>query len=293
LPPEGTRAQPTWGIAGTGLIGASIGLRARAHGVRVLGFDASRAHAERAHERGALDATVDDVAELNACEVVVLAAPLEATLELLERLSAAPPAATLILDVCSVKLPVERAGRTLAAFVPTHPIAGSERSGPEAARADLFVERVWTHAPVREAELRARLHAFIGLMGARAVPLDSAAHDGIVALTSHAPQVLAVALAAHLGERLDEPAVLDLCGTGVRSMTRLGASSWPVWQGVLGANAAAVAQEVRAFSAILSDIADALAAGNAGRLGPQFERASDTVARLRENDPASGSVVGD
>ena len=261
--------------------------------MRVLGFDASREHAGRALERGALDATVDDVAQLNACDVLVLAAPFEATLELLARLSAAPPAATLILDVCSVKLPVERAGCALAAFVPTHPIAGSERSGPEAARADLFAERVWTHAPVRNAALHERLHAFIELMGARPVALESAAHDGIVALTSHAPQVLAVALAAHLGDRLDEPAVRELCGTGIRSMTRLGASSWPVWQGVLGANAAAVAQEVRAFSAILSDIADALAAGDAGRLGPQFERASDAVARLRENDPGSGSVVGD
>ena len=92
---------------------------------------------------------------------------------------------------------------------------------------------------------------------------------------------------------LDESAVLELCGTGIRSMTRLGASSWPVWQGVLSANAAEVAQEVRAFSAILSDIADALAAGDAVRLGPQFERASDAVARLRENDPGSGTVIGD
>jgi prephenate dehydrogenase len=261
--------------------------------VRVLGFDVSRAHAERALARGALDAVAGDVRELKACDVLVLAAPLEATLELLERLSAAPPAARLILDVCSVKLPVERAGRALAAFVPTHPIAGSERSGPEAAHGDLFAGRVWTHAPVRDAGLRERLDAFLRLMGARALPLESAAHDGIVALTSHAPQVLAVALAAHLGERLDEPAVLALCGTGIRSMTRLGASSWPVWQGVLGANAAAVAQEVRALSAILSDIADALAAGDAGRLAPQFERASGTVARLRENDSGSGFVVGD
>jgi len=279
LPPE------TIGVVGTGLIGASIGLRARAQGDRVVGWDVDPKQAALALERGALDAvTPDEAAALRDAEIIVLATPLEATVASLERLAADPPKAALIVDVASLKLPVVRAAAKLAAFVATHPIAGSERSGPGAARADLFEGRAWTYDPNASDEALERARMFIARMGARPVPVPSAAHDRLAALTSHLPQVLAVALAGQLATRLGDEGVLELCGSGMRSMTRLGASSWAMWEGVLRANAPAVAQEVRELSAILSGIADELDADRTHVLRSRFGTAAAAVGSLAENE---------
>ncbi len=276
-PPLGIRAL---GIVGTGLIGTSIGLRARGAGARTIGFDAQPGQAERALARGALDHVAAAVAECFEADVLVLATPFEATLELIEALVRNPPPARLVLDVCSVKTPLALAGRSLAAFVPSHPMAGSERSGPEAARADLFEGCVWTYAPAAAPEPVRAAREFIAAMGARPLALDPAEHDRIVALTSHLPQVVAVALAGRLARRLDEPGVAELCGTGMRSMLRLGSSSWPVWRGVLSQNGAAVAQEVRGLAAVLTEFARDLEAGDAEALGPHFDEAARAVQRL-------------
>jgi len=273
---------PNLGIVGTGLIGASIGLRARRAGYRVTGWDADPGHLATALERGALDAAASDAAALAAeADTLVLAMPLPATIDLLRRLAERPPRATLVLDVASVKTPIAQAGAGLAAFVPTHPIAGSERSGPEAARAELFEGRVWTFDPAAAPAALARATAFILEMGARPLPVPPDVHDRIAALTSHLPQILAVALGSHAAERLNDEDVLALCGTGISSMLRLGASSWPMWAGVLEANASALAQEVRTLSAILSEVADALDTGHPESLEQRFAAAATAIGRLQ------------
>ncbi|MFY9780228.1 MAG: prephenate dehydrogenase/arogenate dehydrogenase family protein [Candidatus Baltobacteraceae bacterium] len=272
------------GLLGTGLIGASIGLRARAAGMRVTGYDARPEHAARALAGGALDAVAAAASELGKADVLVLATPLEVTLATLATLVDEPPAAGLILDVASLKAPVARAGAGLQGFVPTHPIAGSERSGPQAARADLFAGKVWTYEPGAAPQAVERARAFIEALGARPVPLDSVEHDRIVALTSDLPQLAAVALGALLGSRLGEPAVAELCGTGMRGAIRLSASPWSMWRSILEANGASVAQEVRALSAILSEFAVALEAGKPDRLAPRFAAAAAAVALLLGND---------
>ena len=285
MPPEAI------GVVGTGLIGASIGLRARAQGDRVVGWDADPRHAALALERGALDAVApDEAAALRDAQVIVLAAPLKATVASLERLAADPPKAALIVDVASVKLPVVHAAAALAAFVATHPIAGSEQSGPGAARADLFEGRAWTYDPNASDEALERARTFIARMGARPIPVPSAAHDRLAALTSHLPQVLAVALAGQLAARLGDEGVLELCGSGMRSMTRLGASSWAMWEGVLSANAPAVAQEVRELSTILSGIADELDADRTHVLRSRFATAAAAAGSLAENEKSPHSV---
>lgn len=279
------------GIVGTGLIGASIGLRARGAGYRVIGWDADAAHLATALQRGALDVAASDLDSLlGEAETVVLATPVPATIDLLKRLTGRPPRASLVLDVASVKVSVAQAGAGLAAFVPTHPIAGSESSGPETARAGLFAGRVWTLDPTAAPQAVARALAFILEMGARPVPVASEAHDKILALTSHLPQILAVVLGSHAAESMNDDDVLALCGTGIRSMLRLGGSSWPMWSGILQANAMALAQEVRTLSAILSGVADALDAGHAEALEPRFAAAAAAIGRLNENAATPGHV---
>jgi len=275
------------GISGVGLIGGSIARRAATAGWTVGVFDVDGDHARYACERLGATFTVPSFAELAACsDVLVLAAPLDATLAQLAELASAPPShLALILDVASVKVPVARAGAALESFVATHPIAGSERSGPAAARADLFEGRVWSYDAEAVAGTRARAVSFIEAMGARPVAIASHEHDRIVALTSHLPQLVAVALGAQLGSRLDDSdSVAAFCGTGMQSMLRLAGSSWSVWEAVLRANARPVAQEVRTLGNILSDIAEALDDDAPGTLAERFSRAAAAHRALYAND---------
>jgi len=288
---------PLVGVAGLGLIGASIGLRAAACGWRVIGWDPDAEHARVALERGAVASLLGTFDALAAdAQTLVLAAPLDATVRLLGALAAGLPSrASLIVDVASVKAPVARAGATLGAFVPTHPIAGSERSGPQAAHADLFVESVWMYDPMAAADAAGRARAFIEAMGALPYPVGSVEHDRIVALTSHLPQLVSVALGARLGPALAEPRVLALCGAGVRAMLRLGTSSWPMWRAIVAANGVPVAQEVRRLADVLSSFADALDGERPDVLADSFVAAAGAVARLGANvsaaNPASAASI--
>ncbi len=272
------------GIAGTGLIGTSIGLRARSLGEHVIGADAQFERAQRALVLGALDAVVEDPAALAAAvDTLVVAMPLDATCAFLAAFPRAQSRARLILDVASLKVPVVQAAAGIPGFVATHPIAGSEASGPDAARADLFAGRIWAIVPGEDGAALEAARTFVERLGARALAVDAGEHDRLLAFTSHVPQVLAVALGADLEARLGDPLVRALCGSGIRSMTRLGGSSWAMWEPLLAAAAPQVAQEVRRLVAILSDVALALDAGDFHRVGERFEAAAAALADLRAN----------
>ncbi|HEY0798291.1 MAG TPA: prephenate dehydrogenase/arogenate dehydrogenase family protein [Candidatus Baltobacteraceae bacterium] len=280
----------TVGIVGVGLIGASIGLRARQCGRRVIAFDCSNDNLLAARRLGAIDEAQSSLRAVAAsCETLVLAMPIEATIASIEELSRLAGGPSLVIDVASVKGRVVAAAEQLGSFVGTHPIAGSERSGPAAARADLFAGRIWAYVP-RDAVLDARAIAFIEMTGALSLGIGAAEHDRVIAATSHLPQVLSVALGAELAPRLADDVTLALCGTGIRSMTRLGASSWTMWRGILESNAPNIAQEVRALAAILGSVADEIANGELDALGARFFDAAATDARLHENDSDSFRV---
>jgi prephenate dehydrogenase len=278
LPPE------RLGIAGTGLIGASIGLRARTLGFHVTGADAQVERAERARARGALDTVIADPAALAAIvDTLVVAMPLDAACAFLAAFPREQRRARLILDVASLKVPILQAAAGIPGFVATHPIAGSEASGPDAALADLFTDRIWAIVPGDDAAALAGAKAFVERLGSEVLLVDAAEHDRILAFTSHVPQVLAVALGSQLQGRLGNPAVRLLCGSGIRSMTRLGGSSWPMWEPLLAAAAPEVAQEVRRLAAILSDVALALDRGDLAPLAERFDAAAAALADLRAN----------
>ena len=222
--------------------------------------------------------------------MLVLAGPVDATLAHIAELTREASPVPLILDVGSVKAPIARAARALATFVPTHPIAGSESSGAGAARADLFRDRIWGYDPAALPVARELALGFIAAMGARAFPIGSEAHDRTIALTSHLPQLLSVALGARLGLRSLEPATRALCGSGMDSMLRLAGSSFAMWEPVLSANARPLSQEVRALAAILTDFAQSLERGETGDLGTSFEAAAASVARVRGHGGAPGDV---
>lgn len=238
----------TLGIVGTGLIGGSLGIRARENGWRVVGYDLEHAAAEEAARCGALDEALAREAVLDRADVLAIAAHVAGTVRELERLRQSPPRkARLIVDVSSVKAPIVRASLGVSHFVATHPMAGRECSGPGAARGDLFEGRPWLYVPSGEPELDARAAAFISEFGATPVAVDADEHDRAVALTSHVPQLLATVFAGRLkGRNLEAYA-----GPAAREFLRLARSSSAMWHDIVDANREHIARELRAFAADL------------------------------------------
>jgi prephenate dehydrogenase len=160
------------------------------------------------------------------------------------------------------QLPVAQArnqGCDLTRYVPGHPLAGREKHGPAAARADLFLGRTWALCPLPETS-EAALQAVTDLVrtcGAVPVRTDPAAHDRWVALISHAPHLVAAAMAARLEEAPGE--ALDLAGQGLRDVTRIAAGDTALWTQILSGNAAPVAQVLAAVAADLAEAARVLA----------------------------------
>ncbi|WP_067462592.1 prephenate dehydrogenase [Actinomadura macra] len=269
-------------VVGTGLIGTSIALAMRERGAEVLLTDRDAAALSLAVELGAGDPLPDGAPDGPADLAVLAVPPAAVAVTLLDaqkrRLAAA------YTDVASVKaLPLAQAadlGCDLSVFVAGHPLAGSERSGPSAARADLFLGRPWALCAPPEATPDAVeiVTALARGCGAMPVAVDAAEHDRAVALVSHAPHVVSAAVAARL-TGADEVA-LGLSGQGVRDVTRIAASDPRLWIGILSANSApvadvleAVATDLAVAASLLRDgseeaathVADLLLRGNAGQ----------------------------
>ncbi len=273
----------TLGIAGVGLIGGSIALRARAAGWTTIGFDHDAATLAAARAAGALDAVAPDLAALAArSDVVALALPIDATLAALRDVGdLARP--SLVFDVASVKAPVAAAGAHLPSFIASHPLAGREIGGFAAADASLFEGRTWVIDPAAAPDVRAALTALVAALGARTFELEPAEHDRLVALTSHLPQALAVALGARLAARgrVDARAYA-VCGPGIASMLRLARSPVDLWATIFAANAQPLAAELRSLAHELSDAAEALEAGEVGTLTSYFADAGVAVEALEQ-----------
>lgn len=233
------------GIFGVGAIGGSIGLRARQNGARVIGADSDEAALEAAREVRAIDdvATVEELP--HAVDVLVLATHVQPTLDEIERLKRVPASApALILDVASVKAPVARAASGLRNFVATHPMAGTERSGAAAARADLFEARTWAYVPSADEALDSRARTFIESMGGVPFAISAEDHDRAVAITSHVPQIVAWCYAKLLRARgADE----KLCGPVARELLRISGMSSAMWDDLLHANAGNIEPQLRAL----------------------------------------------
>jgi prephenate dehydrogenase len=276
----------TLGVAGVGLIGGSIALRAHAAGATVIGFDSNPEALRAATAAGALDGTVSDLGELaRRCSVVAIALPVDVTIAVL---GATPELARpeLVFDVASVKAPVARAAAGLARFVASHPLAGREVGGFGAADAALFEDRTWAIVPALDAGAQARLENFVIALGARPLVIAAEDHDQLVAVSSHLPQLLSVVLGERLAAAGDaDRRVYDLCGPGMQSMLRLARSDAALWAPIVGANATALADASEAVAGALQAAAAELRSGKIDGLLARFaaaHRAVRTVFRSEE-----------
>jgi len=244
------------GILGVGVIGGSIGLRARRKGVYVVGSDSNPAALDAARKAGAIDASAPPEA-LATTDVLVLAGHLDSTLLELARLASRPTTApALVLDVSSVKVEVVRAAESLKNFVATHPMAGSERSGAGAARADLFENCPWAYVPSGDDLLDARACDFIRWCGGTPIAMGAQQHDRAVALTSHLPQIVASCYAALLRE--SESSAQQLRGPVARELLRIADMNPAMWHDILRANARNIEPHLRQLASKLNSAADAL-----------------------------------
>ncbi|MGM1016707.1 MAG: prephenate dehydrogenase [Actinomycetota bacterium] len=273
------RLSGTVRIVGAGLLGASIGHALRAKGVDVVLADTSPAQLRLAIDYGAGRAeSADDRPSL-----VIVAVPPDVTADVIQTELARFPDA-VVTDVASVKLEPFRAlqerGVDLARYIGSHPLAGRERGGAIAARADLFIGRPWVvcrDGATAPSDL-ALVEALALDVGAMPLEMTPEEHDRSVALTSHVPQVVASLLAGRFATA--EEGALRLAGQGVRDTTRIAASAPELWVQILGANAApvvevldALADDLRTVSAALRApaepgarraVADAIRLGNEG-----------------------------
>lgn len=252
-------------IVGTGLIGTSLGIAVSRQDYAVTLSDASPTAQRLAEDLGAGRIATDD----DDPQLVVVAAPPDVTARCVADALHRWPRA-VVTDVASVKAAVltelaEQVTPTeLARYVGGHPMAGRERSGAAAARADLFQGRTWVVVPhpgsdpaaVREVVRLAR-HT-----GASVAVMDAAAHDEAVAAVSHVPQVVASLVAAQLVHRPESD--LGLAGQGLRDVTRIAGSDARLWTQILAGNAAAMRAALTSVHDRLGAVIAALAALEGG-----------------------------
>jgi prephenate dehydrogenase len=259
-------------IVGCGLIGTSIALALRATGTDVFLSDVDPAVARLAADLGA-GVLVPDLRDAKGmADVAVLAMPpAQVSRELLSAQDCA--VADVYTDVASVKvLPVAQArelGCDLDSYVPAHPLAGRERQGPAAAQADLFLGRTWALCPLPETspDAVAAVTALAVACGAVPVTTDPQTHDRWVALVSHAPHLVAVAMAARLAPSAVHGDALKLAGQGLRDVTRIAAGDTALWTQILSANAGPVAEVVAAVADDLAAAARSLALAGSAEAG--------------------------
>ncbi len=272
-------------VIGTGLIGTSVALALRERGAVVWLADADPEAVRLAAHLGAGEPLPGDASGVTA-DVAVLAVPPAAVAATLAAAQARGPGglARCYTDVASVKqLPVAQArerGCDMTSYVPGHPLAGREKHGPAAARADLFLGRTWALCPVPETSPQAieTVTALVRDCGAVPLRTDAAAHDHWVALVSHAPHLVAAAMAARL--EAASPQALDLAGQGLRDVTRIAAGDTALWTQILAANAEPVAEVLAAVAADLAEAAGMLTDGDPKSVAILLDHGQAGVARI-------------
>lgn len=270
-------------IVGVGLIGGSFALALKQAGAvgQVVGVSRTAASLVRARELGIIDVGTDDFGfALDGADLVLLAAPVAQTRGLLENMVPHLAPQTVVTDAGSTKCDVVAAARAalgskIGQFVPGHPIAGSERNGPDAAWATLYQGKKIVLAPLPEndavaVETVAQAWQACGALIHYLTPQD---HDAVFASVSHLPHLLAFALVDDLAQRPNAEVLFQYAASGFRDFTRIAASSPEMWRDISLANQPALLQELDAYLAQLEKVRALLAAGDGAGLEACFARA--------------------
>ena len=284
-------------IIGLGLLGGSIGLAVREHlpGVTTTGYDADPAARVRASARQLVDQVCDNSADaVRAADLVVLCVPVGAMGAAAAAFASALPATAIISDVGSSKQSVATALAAALpghAVIPAHPVAGTERSGPDAGFASLFQQRWCIITPPDGADPAqvAALSQFWEALGARIELMSAAHHDLVLAVTSHLPHLIAytiVGTASDL-EGVTESEVIKYSAGGFRDFTRIAASDPTMWRDVFLTNKDAVLEMLQRFTEDLTALQRAIRIGDGAQLFDHFARTREirrSIIELGQDD---------
>jgi prephenate dehydrogenase len=265
------------------LIGASVGLAARAAGVdEVRGWDVDPEALAVAGGREAVEPAASLEEAVDGAELAVVAAPVaELPLEVANVLAASGNGTT-VTDVGSTKGQVARAV-TDARFIGGHPVCGSHTHGAAHANGELFRGATWFLTPVAatDPERYRTLHGFVVSLGAVPVAVDPEAHDRLVALTSHLPHALANLLLNQAGaSRIDGHEPLAAAGGSLRDMTRVAGANPRIWVDIFLDNAEALGTALAEHRRRVEQVERALADGDAGFLARWIAEASGNRRRM-------------
>jgi prephenate dehydrogenase len=278
-------------ILGTGLVGGSFALALRKYTteMHISGWD----HADvvrEAQARGVIDeAFSSDLAPaLQNADLIYIALPIAATLDLLPEIARHAPSHALVTDACSTKVRITQAATELFPsakgpfFLGGHPMAGRELSGIGHADADLFRGNTYALIGASSAQDDPRISAFVKILekiGARPLWLGAQQHDYAVGLASHLPQLAAVALASFLYDHLDENGLpITLAGPGLRDSLRLAGSPYSIWRDIVLTNQEVLSAALDLFARRLDDLRERLASRE---LEADFDAANELYKLLR------------
>ena len=279
MPDGETGSKGTAGVIGLGLIGGSVALALRDLGYVVGGIDANSEHVDRAVAAGVIDypgLPLDATLTVVATPVDSIAAGVAQALE---------ETSGWVTDTGSVKGSIA-ASSSHERFVPSHPMAGSEQSGLDGARAELFRGAAWVVTPTEQTSdsTFAAMHELVVALGADPVTLTPESHDRMVATVSHVPHLSAAALMNVANVRSDEHlAMLRLAAGGFRDMTRIAAGAPDIWPPICVQNGPAIAEALTEVIAALSAVKDAVEVGD----GDSIRSFLTTARAARVNLPGS------
>ncbi|HUH86868.1 MAG TPA: prephenate dehydrogenase/arogenate dehydrogenase family protein [Pusillimonas sp.] len=247
-------------VVGVGLIGGSFAAALRQAGAATTILGAGRRPQTLAQARrlGLIDEAVTLEEAARRADLILLSVPVGATESVLAAMAPHLRPTTLLTDAGSTKADVERAARSalgdrIGQFLPGHPIAGAEASGPEASRADLYNKRVVVLTPLPEnsESQQSLLRRVWEACGARVVSMQPDTHDTALASVSHMPHFLASVFMAQVAGAADSDQRMALAGTGFRDFTRIAAGSPEMWRDIFLANRKAMLDELAQFRALL------------------------------------------
>jgi cyclohexadieny/prephenate dehydrogenase len=270
-------------LIGVGLIGSSIAHAARRHGLvrSIVATARSEATRKRVVELGLADEVVETNAQaVKNADLVIVCIPVGACGTVAQEIAPHLAPGAIVSDVGSVKGSVVRDMAphlpSHVHFVPAHPVAGTEYSGPDSGFAELFVDRwcILTPPPGTDPQATERLAVFWRAFGAKLATMTPEHHDLVLAVTSHLPHLIAytiVGTANELGE-VTESEVLQFSAGGFRDFTRIAASDPTMWRDVFLANKDAVLEMLGAFQEDLSRLTRAIRRGDGDALFEHFTR---------------------
>ena len=270
-------------LVGVGLIGGSLALALRRAGAveRIVGVGRRLSELARAVELGVIDEAASTVVEgARGADMVVLGVPLGAMREVFGELKQAVAEGAVVTDVGSAKGAVIADAEAVfgscpARFVPGHPIAGTEGSGVGAAFAELYDGHRVILTPLEHTEPEAvdRVTGLWEAAGAEVVRMDPGHHDEVLAATSHLPHALAYALVDALSRWDDRQEIFEFAAGGFRDFTRIASSDPAMWRDICLANRRHLGAALRRYLTELTQLTEAVEAGDAERLEAIFENA--------------------